>query len=134
MIALKVLDPEFGVVLGKERFLTEIRITANLHRPHLLPLYDSGEADGQVFYVMPFVDGESLAARATSAAPRGRRSLMRANLACARPRQRHCHPARARASVGIYSPPTADPLVPSTTHANTSPARTTPLRRCETPK
>ncbi|HEX2717819.1 MAG TPA: protein kinase, partial [Gemmatimonadaceae bacterium] len=59
-VALKVLDPELKVVLGKERFLTEIRVTANLHHPHLLPLYDSGEADGQLFYVMPFVDGESL--------------------------------------------------------------------------
>ena len=45
---------------GAERFLAEIRITANLRHPHILPLYDSGEADGSLFYVMPFVEGESL--------------------------------------------------------------------------
>src|SRR3954452_1287178 len=59
-VALKVLDPELGAVLGAERFLTEIRVTANLQHPNLLPLFDSGEADGLLFYVMPFVEGESL--------------------------------------------------------------------------
>src|SRR5581483_2328889 len=59
-IALKVLDPELGAVLGVERFLSEIRVTANLQHPNLLPLFDSGEAEGLLFYVMPFVDGESL--------------------------------------------------------------------------
>ena len=62
-VALKVLDPELGAVLGVERFLSEIRVTANLQHPHLLPLFDSGEADGLLFYVMPYVDGESLRAR-----------------------------------------------------------------------
>jgi eukaryotic-like serine/threonine-protein kinase len=62
-VALKVLDPELGAVLGSERFLSEIRVTANLHHPHLLPLFDSGEAGGLLFYVMPFVDGESLRAK-----------------------------------------------------------------------
>jgi hypothetical protein len=62
-VALKVLDPELGAVLGAERFLAEIRVTANLQHPHLLPLFDSGEADGLLFYVMPFVEGESLRAR-----------------------------------------------------------------------
>jgi serine/threonine-protein kinase len=62
-VALKVLLPELGAVLGVERFLAEIRVTANLQHPHLLPLFDSGEADGQLFYVMPYVDGESLRAR-----------------------------------------------------------------------
>ena len=63
LVALKVLDPELGAVLGVERFLSEIRVTANLQHANLLPLFDSGEADGMLFYVMPFVDGESLRAR-----------------------------------------------------------------------
>ena len=62
-VALKVLDPELGAVLGAERFLAEIKVTANLQHPNLLPLFDSGEADGLLFYVMPFVEGESLRAR-----------------------------------------------------------------------
>ncbi|MGK2933736.1 MAG: protein kinase domain-containing protein [Gemmatimonadaceae bacterium] len=59
-VALKVLRPELSAILGGERFLHEIRTTANLQHPHILPLHDSGEADGLVFYVMPFVSGESL--------------------------------------------------------------------------
>jgi serine/threonine-protein kinase len=62
-VAVKVLNPELGAVLGVERFLAEIRVTANLQHPNLLPLFDSGEAGGQLFYVMPFVEGESLRAR-----------------------------------------------------------------------
>ncbi len=62
-VALKVLRPELGAVLGVERFLSEIKVTAHLQHPHLLPLFDSGEADGLLFYVMPFVEGESLRAR-----------------------------------------------------------------------
>ena len=62
-VALKVLDPELGAVLGAERFLGEIKVTANLQHPNLLPLFDSGEVDGLLFYVMPFVEGESLRAR-----------------------------------------------------------------------
>lgn len=62
-VALKVLKPELGAVLGVERFLAEIRVTANLQHPNLLPLFDSGEAGGLLYYVMPFVDGESLRAR-----------------------------------------------------------------------
>src|SRR5207244_1826897 len=62
-VALKVLNPELGAVLGVERFLAEIRVTANLQHPNLLPLFDSGEADGLLFYVMPFIDGESLRAK-----------------------------------------------------------------------
>jgi len=62
-VALKVLKPELGAVLGIERFLSEIQVTANLQHPNLLPLFDSGEADGLLFYVMPFVEGESLRAR-----------------------------------------------------------------------
>ncbi|MEA3247357.1 MAG: protein kinase [Gemmatimonadota bacterium] len=62
-VALKVLNPELGAVLGGERFLSEIKVTANLQHPHLLPLFDSGEAEGLLFYVMPYVEGESLRAR-----------------------------------------------------------------------
>ena len=62
-VALKVLDPELGAVLGAERFLAEIKVTANLQHPNLLPLFDSGAAGGLLFYTMPFVDGESLRAR-----------------------------------------------------------------------
>jgi Tol biopolymer transport system component len=62
-VALKVLKPELGAVLGVERFLAEIRVTANLQHPNLLPLFDSGEAGGLLFYVMPYVEGESLRAR-----------------------------------------------------------------------
>jgi eukaryotic-like serine/threonine-protein kinase len=62
-VAIKVLKPELGAVLGVERFLSEIKVTANLQHPHLLPLFDSGEADGLLFYVMPFVQGETLRAR-----------------------------------------------------------------------
>jgi len=62
-VALKVLDPELGAVLGADRFLSEIRVTANLQHPNLLPLFDSGDANGLLFYVMPFVEGESLRAK-----------------------------------------------------------------------
>ncbi len=59
-VAVKVLKPELAAVLGPDRFLHEIRITANLQHPHILPLFDSGEADGVLYYVMPYVEGESL--------------------------------------------------------------------------
>ena len=59
-VALKVLRPELAAVIGAERFLAEIRTTANLQHPHILPLFDSGEADSFLFYVMPYVEGESL--------------------------------------------------------------------------
>jgi serine/threonine-protein kinase len=62
-VALKVLQPELAAVVGAERFLAEIRITAKLQHPHILPLHDSGEADGLLFYVMPLVEGESLRER-----------------------------------------------------------------------
>jgi Tol biopolymer transport system component/tRNA A-37 threonylcarbamoyl transferase component Bud32 len=62
-VALKVLKPELGAVLGVERFLSEIKVTAKLQHPNLLPLFDSGEANGLLFYVMPFVEGETLRAR-----------------------------------------------------------------------
>jgi serine/threonine-protein kinase len=63
LVALKLLNPELGAVLGAERFLSEIKVTANLQHPHLLPLFDSGEANGLLFYVMPYVEGENLRQR-----------------------------------------------------------------------
>jgi serine/threonine-protein kinase len=63
LVAIKVLHPELAAALGPERFLAEIRTTANLQHPHILPLHDSGDADGALFYVMPFVVGETLRAR-----------------------------------------------------------------------
>lgn len=62
-VALKVLKPELAAVLGGERFLTEITTTANLQHPHILPLFDSGEADSFLYYVMPFIAGETLRGR-----------------------------------------------------------------------
>ena len=62
-VALKVLSPELGAIVGLDRFLAEIRVTATLQHPNLLPLFDSGEVNGQPFYVMPYVDGESLRQR-----------------------------------------------------------------------
>ena len=59
-VAVKVLRPELASVLGPERFLREVEIAARLNHPHILALYDSGEADGFLFYVMPYVKGESL--------------------------------------------------------------------------
>jgi len=59
-VALKVLKPELAAVVGAERFLGEIETTANLQHPHILPLFDSGEADSFLYYVMPYIDGETL--------------------------------------------------------------------------
>jgi serine/threonine protein kinase/tetratricopeptide (TPR) repeat protein len=62
-VALKVLHPELALSLGAERFLREIQIAARLQHPHIVPLYDSGQAGDLLYYVMPFVEGESLRAR-----------------------------------------------------------------------
>jgi hypothetical protein len=62
-VAVKVLHPDLGAVLGGERFLSEIKTTARLQHPHILPLLDSGEADGLLFYVMPLVEGQTLRAK-----------------------------------------------------------------------
>ncbi|HEX9691040.1 MAG TPA: protein kinase [Gemmatimonadales bacterium] len=59
-VAVKVLRPELSAILGGERFVNEIKVTANLQHPHILPLYDSGVADTFLYYVMPYVEGESL--------------------------------------------------------------------------
>jgi Tol biopolymer transport system component/tRNA A-37 threonylcarbamoyl transferase component Bud32 len=60
MVAVKVLRQELAAVIGAERFLSEIKTTANLQHPHILPLFDSGESDGFLFYVMPYVEGETV--------------------------------------------------------------------------
>src|SRR4051812_23700092 len=62
-VAIKILPPDLGAALGSERFLTEIRTTARLQHPHILPLLDSGGAGGMLYYVMPLVSGETLRAR-----------------------------------------------------------------------
>jgi serine/threonine-protein kinase len=62
-VALKVLKPELAAVVGAERFLSEIETTANLQHPHILSLYDSGEADTFLYYVMPYIEGETLRER-----------------------------------------------------------------------
>src|SRR5438105_4607304 len=59
-VALKLLKPELAAVLGAERFVQEIKTTAALQHPHILPLFDSGTADGFLFYVMPWIEGETL--------------------------------------------------------------------------
>ena len=62
-VALKVLRPELSAALGRDRFLREIQLTARLQHPHILPVFDSGDSAGQLWYTMPFVDGETLRAR-----------------------------------------------------------------------
>src|SRR5919201_2698169 len=62
-VALKVLHPDLAATLGPERFLREVRLTARLQHPHILPVFDSGGAAGQLWYTMPYVVGESLRQR-----------------------------------------------------------------------
>src|SRR5260370_5908766 len=59
-VAIKVLHPELAAALGRERFLREIETAARLNHPHILPLHDSGEADGSVYYVIPYLGGQAL--------------------------------------------------------------------------
>src|ERR1041384_4591472 len=59
-VAIKVLKPELTATLGHERFLREITTTANLRHPHILPLFDSGETNDGLYYVMPYIEGETL--------------------------------------------------------------------------
>jgi serine/threonine protein kinase len=66
--ALKVLLPDLAHALGPARFLREIEVAANLSHPHILPLFDSGEVEGRLYYVMPYVEGESLRDGASGAA------------------------------------------------------------------
>src|SRR5688572_30960712 len=62
-VAVKVLRPELAAVLGRERFLAEIGLTARLDHPHILTLIDSGEAGGTLYYILPYIRGESLRQR-----------------------------------------------------------------------
>ncbi|MGH7590114.1 MAG: protein kinase domain-containing protein, partial [Gemmatimonadales bacterium] len=68
-VAIKVLTPEVSRALGPERFAREIRLTAQLVHPNIVPLFDSGESDGWLYYVMPFIDGPTLRARLGSGQP-----------------------------------------------------------------
>ena len=68
-VAIKVLQPELAASIGTQRFLQEITFAAGLQHPNLLPVYDSGEAEGQLYYVMPFIEGESLADRLAAQGP-----------------------------------------------------------------
>ena len=63
LVALKVLHPELAASLGPDRFLREIKVAARLNHPHILPLHESGQADGFLYYVMPYVEVESLRER-----------------------------------------------------------------------
>src|SRR5215212_178296 len=63
LLAVKVLKPEVSMVLGADRFLREIQIAAALQHPHIMPIYDSGAVNGLPFYVMPYIEGESLRER-----------------------------------------------------------------------
>src|SRR5688500_13826361 len=62
-VAVKGLRPELAAMLGQDRFLREIEVAARLTHPHILPLHDSGASEGFLYYVMPYIDGESLRAR-----------------------------------------------------------------------
>jgi serine/threonine-protein kinase len=64
-VAIKVLKPELAAMLGAERFVQEIKTTAQLQHPHILPLFDSGEAAGFLYYVMPYIEGETLREKLT---------------------------------------------------------------------
>ena len=64
-VAIKVLKPELAAVLGAERFVVEIKTTAAMSHPHILPLFDSGEADGFLYYVMPYIEGETIRGKLT---------------------------------------------------------------------
>ncbi len=83
-VALKVLHPDLAAILGAERFLREIEITANLQHPHILPLFDSGEAGGFLYYVMPYVEGESLRDRLTREGRLGLEEALRLTVTLAR--------------------------------------------------
>src|SRR5215467_3564607 len=62
-VAIKVLKPELAAALGAQRFIVEIKTTAALQHPHILPLFDSGSADGFLHYVMPYIQGETIRER-----------------------------------------------------------------------
>ena len=68
-VAIKLLLPDVSAAIGAERFAREIKVVARLQHPHILPLYDSGHEDDRLFFVMPYVEGESLRQRLTGAGP-----------------------------------------------------------------
>ena len=109
-VAVKVLHPELSAVLGPERFLKEITLTASLQHPHILPLFDCGSAAAQLYYVMPFVEGETLRApaRARAAAARRRRGAHR---------ERGRRRARATRTRGASCTATSSPRTSSCTTA-----------------
>ena len=72
-VAVKVLRPDLAAEIGAARFLHEIQIAARLHHPHILPLYDSDQAGGLVYYVMPYIEGEAALDFVRSRAPASRR-------------------------------------------------------------
>ena len=76
-VALKMVRPELAAILGGERFLQEIQVTATLRHPHILPLFDSGEADGCVYFVMPYVEGGTLRDRLAGRGPLPRADVVR---------------------------------------------------------
>jgi serine/threonine-protein kinase len=76
-VAIKVLRPELTPRDGGQRFLREIRLTANLHHPHILPLLDSGEAAGSLYYVMPYIQGASLRQRIEREGPLSLENVLR---------------------------------------------------------
>jgi serine/threonine protein kinase len=112
-VAIKVLHPDLAAMLGAQRFLAEITTTAKLQHPHILPLLDSGEADGLLFYVMPVVDGESLRARLTKRSALRERSRARSttrtgtasSIATSSPRTSCCTTARRSSPIlGLHWP------------------------------
>ena len=89
-VAVKVMRPELAATLGADRFLREVEIAGQLSHPHILPMHDSGESDGLLYYVMPYVPGETLRERLLKGALAGGR--------CAATR------ARDRGSAGVRAP------------------------------
>jgi serine/threonine-protein kinase len=83
-VAVKVLRPELAAVLGAERFVQEIKTTASLQHPHILPLHDSGEADGFLYYVMPYIEGETLRDKLNRETQLGLRYRARGERGCGR--------------------------------------------------
>ena len=84
-VAVKVVQPDLAAVIGAERLLNEIKVTANLQHPHILPLFDSGEAHGFLYYVMPYVEGESLRALLDRKTQLGIAGRLTWPISCSRP-------------------------------------------------
>ena len=102
-VAIKVLNPELAASLGPERFLQEIQLAARLNHPHILPLFDSGSADGILYYVMPYVEGESLRERLDR---EQQLSVEEACITAARSPRRSITPTGRASSIATSSPRT----------------------------